>query len=173
MDYFTLLSNMFSSGAGAFAGGFAAYLWACRRDKQKRTSEYLNFLLLLYSDLDTIFHLFRNIPDTLIKEIDGQKVVVLDMSFPSLHFSPQHLLTFLEVSPDKQMIFGLIAFQHFLDNHSQRVATDGVNILPLVWIRQQTKQLEQMLLSARLQYEQETKSDFPFYEITLNELPKK
>ena len=169
MDCVTLLSNMFSSGAGAFAGGLAAYLWSCRRDKQKQTAEYLNLLLLIYSDLDSIYHLFANIPETYIKEIDGEKVAVLDMPFPTLHLTSQQIQIFLDVAPDKQMIFGLIGLQHFLETHAQRIERDGVNSLPVTLIQSMQKHLEVMLLSARVQYEQETKSDFPFYEITLNE----
>ena len=167
MDCLTLLSNMFSSGAGAFAGGLAAYLWSCRRDKQKQTAEYLSSLLLLYSDLDSIYHLFANIPETYIKEIDGEKVVALDMPFPELHFNPQQFQIFLNVAPDKQMIFGLIGLQHFLESHAHRIERDGVNILPMDLVKKMEWQLNGMLLSARVQYEQETNSEFPFYEITL------
>lgn len=173
MDCVTLLSNMFSSGAGAFAGGLAAYLMTCRRDKQKQTAEYLNLLLIIYSDLDSIHHLFANIPENYIKEIDGEKVVVLDMLFPELHITSQQIQIFLDVAPDKQMIFGLIGMQHFLETHARRIECDGVNILPVGLVEKMKKQLEIMLLSARVQYEQETKSDFPFYEITLNELSQK
>ena len=173
MDCLTLLSNMFSSGAGAFAGGLAAYYFSIRKDKQKQTAEYLNLLLLIYSDLDSIYHLFANIPENYIKEINGEKVVALDLPFPELHLTSRQILTFLNVSPDKQLTFGLIGLMHFLDTHAQRVITDGVNILSLDWIRQQEKQLSQILFSIRVQYEQETISEFPFYEITLNELLQK
>ncbi len=168
MDCVALLSNMFSSSAGAFAGGLAAYFWSCRRDKQKQTAEYLNLLLIIFSDLDSIYHLFANIPETYLKEIDGKKVVALDVPFPELHITPQQIQNFLDVAPDKQMIFGLIGLQHFLESHARRIEHDGVNYLPVDLIQTMKKQLEIMLLSARVQYEQETKTDFPFYEITLN-----
>ena len=167
MDWLTLFSNMFSSGAGAFAGGLAAYLWSCKLDKKKRTAEYLNLLLLIYSDLDSFYHLFDHIPENQIKEIDGEKVVVFDLPFPALHLTPNQFQVFLDVAPDKQMIFGLIGLKHFLETHAQRIDRDGVNILPLALLQKMVNHLKGMLLSARVQYEQETKSDFPFYEITL------
>jgi len=173
MDCVTLLSNAFCSGAGAFAGGLAAYYFAVRKDKQRQIADYLNLLLLIYSELDSLHSLFKNIPDSYIKEIDGEKVVAFDMPFPEFSLSSQQMLTLLDVSPDKQMVFGLIGMKHFLETHAQRVMTDGVNVLSLNWIRQQEKQLSQILLSLRVQYEQETNSEFPFYEITLNELSQK
>gem|GEM_PF-2559777 len=169
MDCVTLLSNMFSSGAGAFAGGLAAYYWSCKRDKQREKADYLNLLLLIYSDLDSLQSLFAKIPDDHIKEVDGEKAVIFDLPFPDFSLTTQQMQTFLEVSPDKQMTFGLIGMKQFLDAHARRIEVDGVNILPLDWIHQQEKQLRQMILSIRVQWEQETNSEFPFYEITLNE----
>ena len=173
MDFITLLSNAFCSDSGAFAGGLAAYYWACKRDKQSQTADYLSLLLLIYSDLDAIHDLFVDIPENHIKEIDGEKVVVLDMPFPKVNLTSQQLQTFLNVSPDKQMSLGLITMQHFLNAHAQRIKTDGVNILPLDLAQKMEWQLKGMLLSARVQYEQETNSEFPFYEITLDESSQK
>ena len=169
MEYISLLSNVFSSGAGAFAGGLAAYFFAVRKDKQREKADYLNLLLLIYSDLDTLHSLFKKIPDDQIKEIDGEKVVIFDMPLPDFSITPQQIQTFLEVSPDKQMIFGLLGMKQFLTAHARRIELNGVNILPLVWVRQQEKQLNQMILSVSIQWEQETNSEFPFYEITLKE----
>ena len=173
MDFVTLLSNAFCSGAGALVGGLAAYYWACRRDNQRKTSDYLSLLLMIYSDLDAIYSIFAKIPQEYIKDIDGQKVVAFDIPFPSLNLSPQQLQILLEVSPDKQMSLGLIAMQHFLTNHAQRIASDGVNVLTLDLVKQMEKQLKFMLASARNQYEQETNGEFPFYEVTLKETSQK
>lgn len=165
MDFVSLFSTAFCSGAGAFAGGLVAYFFAVRKDNQKRTADYLNLLLLIYSELDSLHSVFATIPADHLKVIDDEKVVVFDLPFPSFNLDSQQLLTLLDVAPDKQMSFGLIGMKHFLQVHSQRVDSNGFNILPLALVNQMEKQLAGMLLSVRVQFEQESNSEFPFYEL--------
>ena len=161
MDCLTLLSNAFSSGAGAFAGALAAYFLACRRDKDRETSDYVALLLLIHEHLDAVYQLLRHIPSEAIKEINREKVVTFTMPLPEFAITPSQMQILMEVAPDKQMPSALIQFNHFLKMHSQRVAKDGVNIYSLAYVHQQVKQLKFMLLSVRVQYEQQTNAAFP------------
>ncbi|MBQ9487859.1 MAG: hypothetical protein IJU91_08705 [Selenomonadaceae bacterium] len=161
MDCLTLLSNAFSAGAGAFAGALAAYFLACRQDKRRAIADYVTLLLLIYEHLDAVYKLLSNIPTDSVKEVNGEKVVVFTMPFPQFALTPQQLQTLMEVSPDKQMPAALIQFKNFLTVHSQRIAKDGVNLLPLEYVRLQERQLKFMLLSVRVQYEQQTNDAFP------------
>lgn len=161
MDCVALLSNAISAGAGAFFGALAAYFLACRRDKRRAIADYLVLLLIIHEHLDAVYKIFSDIPQDSIKEIDGEKVVVFTMPFPKFAFTPQQMQTLMEVAPDKQMPAALIQFNHFLTMHSQRILKDGINALPLELVRQQEKQLKFMLLSVRVQYEQQSKDVFP------------
>ena len=161
MDYLALISNAFSAGAGAFAGALAAYFLACRQDKRRAIASYINLLLIIYEHLDAVYKLLSNIPPDSIKEIDGEKVVAFTTPFPQFALTSQQFQTLMEVSPDKQMPAALIQFNNFLKTHAQRVAKNGVNLLPLELIQRQEKQLKFMLLSVRVQYEQQTNNAFP------------
>ena len=161
MEYLNLLANIFSSGAGAFAGGLAAYLWACRKDKQLKIENYLSLLLLINEQLDPLYKLFSDIPPEVIKEVDGEKSVVLDIPLPSLTLTAQQTQMLFEISPDKQMPSALIQMQNFLNAQAERLTVDGVIILPLEDVEHYAWQLKGMLLSVQVQYEQQTKSDFP------------
>ena len=161
MDFFTLLSNIISSGVGAFAGGLAAYYWACHRDEKLKIAEYLNLLLIIHEELSALYSLLSNIPPDKIEEIDGEKIVAFDLPFPKLNISSQQIQTLMEVAYDKDMPAALIQLQKFLSARTYRLSHDGVNILPVSEIEQYVWQLKGMLLSIRVQYEQETKNVFP------------
>lgn len=161
MDCVTLMSNALSAGAGAFAGALAAYFLACRQQNQHEISEYLSLLLMIHEQLDAIYKIFSDIPPESVKEVDGEKIVEFTMLFPNFALTPQQMQTLMKVAPDKQMPATLIQFQLFLKTHSQRVAKDGVNIFPLEYVNQQARQLKFMLMSVRVQYEQQTNAAFP------------
>ena len=161
MDYLTLMSNTFSAGAGAFAGALAAYFLACHQDKRRAIADYLNLLLIVHEHLDAVYKIFTNIPPESIKEIDGEKMVIFTMPFPKFALTSQQFQTLMNVSQDKQMPAALIQFNNFLTVHAQRISKDGVNLLPLQLVQQQENQLKFMLLSVRVQYEQQTNDAFP------------
>lgn len=161
MDYLNLLANIFSSGAGAFAGGLAAYLWACRKDKQIKTENYLSLLLMINEQLAPLYQLFSNVSPEIVKEVDGEKMVVFDIPLPSLNLTAQQTQMLFEISPDKKMPSALIQMQNFLNSQTARLTVDGVITLPLEEIKHYAWQLKGMLLSVQVQYEQQTKNDFP------------
>lgn len=156
-----LLASALAAGFGAFAGAMTAYFLACRRDRLRQKQEYLCLLLVVHEHLESLYTLFADVPDEIISESDGKKIVTFDLPLPDLPISTEQTLTLMEVSPDKDMPASLIKLQHFLQSHSRRVAKDGLNVLPLSWIQQQAKQLKFMLLSVRVQYEQATNAAFP------------
>lgn len=173
MDWMNLILAAISSGAGAFAGAFAAYLLACRKDEQHKINDYLTLLLMIHENLEPLYSLFSDIPPESVEEIDGEKIVAFDLPFPSLNFTPQQMQTLFEVSPDKDMPSALIHLQNFLNARSQRLKRDGVNILPLEEIRGYERQLKGMLLSVQVQYEQQAKSDFPLDGVIPHTPPQK
>lgn len=155
------LLNALATGCGAFLGAVGAYYLACRKEKDRQKNEYLCLLLIVHEHLDSLCKLFADIPAESIREIDGQKVVLFDMPFPDLAISTEQMQTLMEVAPDKQMPAALIQLQHFLKSHSRRVSKSGSNTLPLALVQQQANQLQFMLLSVRVQYEQATSAVFP------------
>lgn len=166
----TLLSSWIPSataaGVGAFCGALGAYYLTCRKEDEKRKSEYLCLLLVVYSHLKSLHSLLADLPESAAKEIDGVQVFEFDLPFPTLEISTEQMQTLMEVSPDKQMPSALIALQHFLKTHSLRVAKSGKNILPAGYVSKQAKQLQFMLLSCRTQYEQAAKDAFPLDALT-------
>ena len=161
MDYVSLLSNAISAGAGAFAGALVAYFLACRKEKKRKVTSYLSLLLFIYDQLDAVYSILKNIPSELVKEIDGKKIVEFKMPLPKLALTPQQMQTLIEVAPDKQMPSTLIHFSHFIDMQARRVAKYGVSLHEMADIQLQARQLKFMLMSVRVQYEQQTNAAFP------------
>ena len=155
MDCVTLMSNALSAGA------LAAYFLACRQQNQQEINEYLSLLLMIYEQLDAVYKIVADIPPESVKEIDGEKVVEFAMPFPEFALTPQQMQTLMKIAPDKQMPSALIQFSNFLKMHSVRVSKGGVNIFPLEYVNQQARQLKFMLMSVRVQYEQQTNAAFP------------
>jgi hypothetical protein len=118
-------------------------------------------LLLIYEHLDAVYKIVANIPPESVKEVEGEKVVQFTIPFPEFALTSNQMQTLMKVAPDKQMPSALIQFSNFLKMHSRRVAKDGVNILPLAYVKQQERQLKFMILSVRVQYEQQTNDVFP------------
>ena len=58
----------------------------------------------------------------------------------------------------------LIQLQHFLKAHSRRVESSGSNVVPVDFVQRQVRQLQFMLLSVRVQYEQAANVVFPLVE---------
>ena len=161
MDSLILLSNAISSGAGAFFGAMAAYLLACRQENQHRIAVYLSSLLMIHEQIFPLYSLFSKIPPERVKEIEGEKSVIFDLPFPNFSLTPQQIQLLFELSPDKKMPSALMQMQNFLNVCAQRLVVDGANILPIEEIKEYERQLKSMLLSLEVQYEQQSKSDFP------------
>ena len=159
------LSSASAAGLGAFCGALGAYFLACRKEDARRKNDYLCLLLVIHEHLESLYTILADVPADSIKEIDGVKVVAFDMPLPDLDISSAQMQTLFELAPDKQMPSALIKVQHFLKAHSRRVAASGANVLPLEFVRQQARQLQFMLLSVRVQYEQATKAEFPLDEL--------
>ena len=161
MDFLTLLSNAISAGAGAFFGALAAYVLACRQEKKRDISSYLSLLLFIYDQLDAVYTILKDIPPELVKEVDDKKIVEFTMPLPKFTMTPQQFQRLMEVAPDKQMPSALIQFSHFLDMQARRVAKYGVSVHEMKDIQLQARQLKLMLMSVRVQYEQQTNAAFP------------
>ena len=123
--------------------------------------QYLCLLLVVYEHLEPLYKLFSDIPPKAIQETDGVKFVVFDIPLPEFPLSNEQIVELMKVAPDKQMPSALIQMKHFLKSHSWRVTTSGSNALPLNFVQQQAKQLELMMLSVRVQYEQDNGDAFP------------
>ena len=158
------LSSASAAGVGAFCGALGAYFLACRKESERRKSEYLCLLLVAYSHLRELHSILTNLPKQAVKEIDGVLTVELDLPLPNFPLSNEQLQTLMEVSPDKQMPSTLITLQHFLKTNSLRVTKSGSVTFPLPFVTKQADQLRFMLLSVRTQYEQAANDVFPLGE---------
>lgn len=161
---FDWLLSASAAGFGAFFGAIGAYFLARRKESERRNNEYLCLLLIIYEHLDVLYKLLAAIPDKTIKQVDGVKVVDFDLPFPELDISIEQMQSLMELAPDKQMPAALIKLQHFLKTHSRRVTKYGSIVLPVELIQQQVRQLQIMLLSVRVQYEQAANDVFPVEE---------
>ena len=155
------LLNALATGCGAFFGAAGAYYLACRKEKARQKNEYLCLLLIVHEHLYSLHKVLSEISAEFIQEIEGQKVVTFDMPLPDLAISTEQMQTLMEVAPDKQMPSALIQLQHFLKSHSRRVSKSGSNVMSLDSVQQKVNQLQIMLLSVRVQYEQATCAAFP------------
>ena len=157
----TFLVSATAAGFGAFAGAITAYFLALRKKRALRKEQYLCLLLLIHEQLEPLYLIFSDIPESLIKESDGVKLVTFDIPLPDFPLTSEQIQMLMEVSPDKQMPSTLIQVQHFLKSHSRKVSLHGSDTLSLEFILQQARQLEFMLLSVRTQYEQAANESFP------------
>ena len=155
------LLSALATGCGAFLGAIGAYYLACRKERRRQKSEYLCLLLIVNEHLESLYKLLSDIPAEAIQDVNGRKVVAFDMPLPDFPISTEQMQTLMEVAPDKQMPAALIQLQHFLKSHSRRVSKSGENALSLALVQQQANQLQFMLLSVRVQYEQATSAVFP------------
>ena len=154
--FMTLIVSALSAGCGACLGAIVAFKLSCRKEEKLQRREYLCLLLIVHEELENLYTLLADVPAEAVKEIDGAKVVELDMPLPNFGISPTQMQTLMELAPDKQMPSTLIKLQHFLKANALRVSKSGKTFLPLEFVQQQLKQLESMLLSVRTQYKQTT-----------------
>lgn len=157
----TFLSSALAAGIGAFAGAMSAYFLSLHKEKDLKKKQYLCLLMLIHEQLDSLHSVFSNVPEELIRESDGGKVILFDLPLPEISITAEQMQLLFEVSPDKQMPSTLIQAQHFLKAHAHKVNLYGINYLSLEFVQQQVRQLEFMLLSVRTQYEQATNDAFP------------
>lgn len=165
-SFFSWLTSAFSTGVGAFVGALGAYLLACRKENNRKKTEYLCLLLIVYDHLEALCTTFTDALDAGIKEINGERVVEFDLPLPELDITNEQIQTLMEVAPDKQMPSTLIHLQHFLKSNAKRVAKDGSQVLSLDSVNHYVHQLQFMLLSVRTQYEQAANGVFPLDEST-------
>ena len=155
------LLNALATGCGAFLGAIGAYYLALHKEKARQKNEYLCLLLVVYENLELLYKAFTDFDETDIFEENGEKYVVFDSLLPEICLTAEQMQSLFAVSPDRQMPSTLIHVQNFLKGHQQRVATYGSDVLPLAFVERQVKQLQFMMMSVRVQYEQATCAAFP------------
>ena len=90
-----------------------------------------------------------------------KEVAEFTMPLPNLEITSHQMKRLIEVSPDKQMPSTLFHLKSFIDTQRWRVIKCGKSFHELEDIRQYSRQLKFMLMSVRVQYEQQTNADFP------------
>ena len=160
------LPSASATGVGAFVGALGAYYLACRKENERRKTEYLCLLLIVYEQLEALYTTLADIPDAAIKEVNGVRIVEFDLPLPYVDISSEQIQTLMEVAPDKQMPSALIHLQQFLKANAKRVEKSGADVLKMDSVNQYVRQLQFMLLSTRTQYEQATGDVFPLDELT-------
>ena len=126
-----------------------------------RVNHFHTAQVFIYDQLDAVYKIFKDIPLEIVKEVDGRKTVEFTMPLPKFTMTAQQFQRLMEVAPDKQMPSALIQFSHFLDMQAQRVTKYGVSVHEMKDIQLQARQLKFMLMSVRVQYEQQTNAAFP------------
>ncbi|MBQ7630795.1 MAG: hypothetical protein IJS81_11395 [Selenomonadaceae bacterium] len=90
-----------------------------------------------------------------------KEFVEFTMPLPNLEITSHQMQRLIEVSPDKQMPSTLFHLKSFIDTQRWRVIKFGKSFHEMEDIRQYSRQLKFMLMSVRVQYEQQTNADFP------------
>ena len=166
------LASASAAGFGAFFGALGAYWLACRKEDARRKAQYHCLLLLVYERLELLYKGLTAFTDADVVESASVKTVTLDTPFPSLGITSEQMQTLFEVSPDKQMPSTLLHVENFVKSHQQRFDKQGYDVLPVEFITHQARQLQLMLLSVRVQFEQSANVTFPLYE-SANTSPQK
>ena len=161
---FDWLLSASAAGFGAFFGALGAYWLACRKEDARRKEQYLSLLLVVYENLDLLYKGLTDFSAADVFESDGTNYVIVDTLLPNPEINSEQMQTLFEISPDKQMPSTLIHVQNFIKSHSQRMTNFGSDVLPIEFVERQARQLQFMLLSVRVQYEQAANAAFPLDE---------
>ncbi|MBR1730505.1 MAG: hypothetical protein IJ728_13390 [Selenomonadaceae bacterium] len=146
----SVVQNLCSAGLGAFAGAWCAYVMSSKAEEKRRRDEYVAFLLIMNSDLGSLFSLLTNIPVEYLKEENGQKLVEFETQFPELSLSKEQMYKVALLSPDKRMPLTLMKMQDFLAVHNRRIEKENKAVLSLQFIENIFQELRMEIVSVQV-----------------------